>query len=184
MLARLAAWCYHRRWRVLIAWIVLLIGVNVLEQTVGGDLLKTFSLPGTESQRTFDVLKQDFARPGDNGKLVYEVKGGGDVRSPAVQTAVLDVARELAEPPHVLCVNTLYGPPIGKEPRACQEPAQVAAGNKIANADILFDVQSNDVPLSVGSDMRGIVAKANTPQLEMELGGYIFTDQSQPASEL
>ena len=56
MLRRLAAFCYSHRWRVLIAWIVLLVGVNVLAQTVGGDLLKTFNLPGTESQRAYDTL--------------------------------------------------------------------------------------------------------------------------------
>src|SRR5215471_4352945 len=184
MLARLAAWCYRRRWRVLIAWIVILVGVNVVAQTFGGDLLKTFSLPGTESQRTFDVLKQDFARPGDNGKLVYRVKGDGNVHDPEVQQAVLAVANKLAAQPHVLCINTIYGT-AGKAPAACQEPGQIAPkNNQIANADIVFDVQSNDVPLSVGSNMRGIVSKANTHQLQVELGGAMFTDQSQPASEL
>ena len=77
------------------------------------------------------MLKQDFARPGDNGKLVYEAKGGDDVRSPAVQEAVVDVARQLAAQPHVLCVNTLYGPPIGKAPptdvsdSACNDPTSM-----------------------------------------------------------
>ena len=50
MLRNLAAWCYRRRRLVVVTWIVALIGVSVLGQTVGGDLLKTFSLPGTESQ--------------------------------------------------------------------------------------------------------------------------------------
>jgi RND superfamily putative drug exporter len=184
MLARTAAWCYRRRWRVLIAWIVVLVGVNVLAQTVGGDLLKTFSLPGTESQRTFDVLKQDFARPGDDGKLVYAVKGDGTVRDSAVQQAVLAVANQLAAKPHVLCINTIYGT-VGKAPAACQEPGQIAPNdNKIADADIVFDVQSNDVPVNVASAMRGIASKANTSQLQVELGGSMFTDQTQPASEL
>src|SRR6476660_6585816 len=119
-LPRMAAWCYRRRWRVLIAWVIALVGVNVLAQTVGGDLLKTFSLPGTESQRTFDVLKEDFSRPGDDGKLVYEVKGNGDVRAPAVRQAILDTANKLAAQPHVLCVNTLYGT-VGRAPQACQQ---------------------------------------------------------------
>ena len=60
MLRSLAAWCYRRRRLVVVTWIVALIGVSVLGQTVGGDLLKTFSLPGTESQATFDVLKRQF----------------------------------------------------------------------------------------------------------------------------
>ena len=43
MLRRVARSCYVHRWRVLIAWVVVLIGVDVLAQTAGGTLLKTFS---------------------------------------------------------------------------------------------------------------------------------------------
>jgi uncharacterized membrane protein YdfJ with MMPL/SSD domain len=53
VLRHLAEFCYRRRRIVVVAWIVALVGVSVLGQTVGGDLLKTFSLPGTESQRAF-----------------------------------------------------------------------------------------------------------------------------------
>ena len=45
MLQSLAAWCYRRRRLVVVSWIVVLIGINVLAQSAGGDLLKTFSLP-------------------------------------------------------------------------------------------------------------------------------------------
>ena len=76
MLRRLAAYCYSHRWRVLIAWIVLLVGVNVLAQTVGGDLLKTFNLPGTESQRAFDTLARDFSRKGDTEEVDMTVIPG------------------------------------------------------------------------------------------------------------
>src|SRR4029077_3980311 len=84
MIRRLAAYCYSHRWRVVIAWVVLLVGVNVLAQTVGGDLLKTFNLPGSESQRAFDALGRDFARKGDTGDLVFKVRGAGAVTSPQV----------------------------------------------------------------------------------------------------
>ena len=75
MLRRLAAWCYRRRRRVVVGWVVALIVISVLGQTVGGDLLKTFSLPGTESDRAFSVLKKEFARKGDTGNLVFRVRG-------------------------------------------------------------------------------------------------------------
>ena len=44
MLPSLAAWCYRRRRLVVVSWIVVLLGINVLAQSAGGDLLKTFSL--------------------------------------------------------------------------------------------------------------------------------------------
>src|SRR5690242_8875432 len=99
MLARLAAFCYRRRWRVLIAWVLTLIVVNVLANTVGGDLLKVFKLPGTESQRTFDVLGQKFDQKGDIGELVYRVKGDATVRDAQARAEVQPIIDELKKQP-------------------------------------------------------------------------------------
>ena len=107
MLRRLASHCYRHRWRVLILWIVLLVGVNVLAKTAGGDLLKTFSLPGTESQRTFDVLKRDFGQQGDTGDLVFKARTG-TVESPAVREAITPVIETLRKSPHVVSVTSPY----------------------------------------------------------------------------
>src|SRR3954454_22611119 len=173
-LPRMAAWCYRRRWRVLIAWLIVLVGVNVLAQTVGGDLLKTFSLPGSESQRTFDVMKKDFARPGDTGQLVFKVKGDGTLQSPEVQQQIDKIVNEIKSQPHVLSVSTLQAPDAAR---------RIAPDQKIAYDEIQFDVQANDVPIDLATKMRGLAAKANTAQLQVELGGSMFTDQTQPASE-
>ena len=177
MLARLAAWCYRRRWRVLIAWLVLLVGVSVLSQTVGGDLLKTFSLPGTQSQSAFDVLKKDFARAGDAGDLVYRVKGAGTINDPAVREQINHVVGELKalKNNHIVSVTTPYD-------QGGARFVSQRSGQKIAYAEILFDVQSNDVPIDLANKMRSLVEKADTSQLQVELGGAMFTDQSQPAS--
>src|SRR5436305_9150821 len=103
MLTRLAAFCYARRRLVVTAWVVVLVAVSVLANTAGGDLLKTFSLPGTESQRAFDVLKHDFSRKGDTGNLVFQVRAAGqDARSPQVRAEVERVAAELRTQPHVV----------------------------------------------------------------------------------
>src|SRR5438309_11377594 len=110
MLRRIAASCYRHRWRVVISWIVLLVGVNVLAQTVGGDLLKTFDVPGSESGRAFSVLGRDFARKGDTGDLVFKVRGAGNVSSPRVRAEIQPVMRTLAQQPHVVSVSSPYDP--------------------------------------------------------------------------
>src|SRR3954470_6166896 len=170
---RLATFCYRRRWSVLIAWVVLLVGANVLAQTVGGDLLKTFSLPGSQSQSAFDALGRNFDRKGDTGTLVFKVTDGS-ATDPAVKAAVQPVLAELAKQPHVQQINSPFDPANARF---------VSKDGKIAYAEIQFDVQSNDVPLDVAKDMRHIVSKASSDSVEMELGGYMFTDQTQPASE-
>ena len=176
MLPKLAAWCYRRRRWVVVAWIVLLVGVNVLAKTAGGDLLKSLSLPGTESQRTFDVMKKDFARPGDTGYLVFESKASGGVQAPSVRNEIeKTLAPALRKEKHVASVVTPYEP---------GGAAFFSTDGKIAYAEIQFDVQANDVPVDLATHMRTVVEKANSSSLKVELGGSMFTDQTQPKSEL
>jgi RND superfamily putative drug exporter len=177
MLPGLAHWCYRHRRFVVIAWIVALVGISVLGKVAGGTLEKTFSLPGTESQRTFDVLGQDFQRKGDTGDLVFRVHGSGTVNDASVRAAVLNTVNGLKElqPHHIVSVTTPYDPGGGRF---------ISRDQKIGYAEILFDQQSNDVPVDLASRMRSVVAKANTPELQVELGGAMFTDQTQPKSEL
>src|SRR6202035_5289185 len=85
-------------------------GVNVLAQTVGGDLLKTFSLPGSQSQAAFDALGRNFGRKGDTGDFVFKVRGTGTVTSPAVEAAVTPVITELRKQPHVVSVSSPFDP--------------------------------------------------------------------------
>ena len=175
MLPSLAAWCYRRRRLVVVSWIVVLIGINVLAQSAGGDLLKTFSLPGTESQRTFDVLKKDFARAGDTGYLVFKSNAPDGVRSGAIVDEIeKTLAPTLRKQKHVASVVTPY---------ETGGTSFISSNGKIAYAEIQFDVQANDVPIDLASHMRDIVKRANVPGLQVELGGSMFTDQTQPASE-
>ena len=126
-------------------------------------------MPGTESQRAFDILKKDFARKGDTGDVVVRVKGAGDINSPEVRAQFETVVGELRKQPHVVSITTPYDPG-GQRFRSPKDP-------KIARAEILFDVQSNDVPLKVGSAMRSIAKRANSPILQVELAGSMFTDR-------
>src|SRR5262249_48322329 len=100
---------------------------------------------------------------------------GGAQSQEAFNVIEKQIAPELRKQKHVASVITPFEP----------GGAQFFSGDgKIAYGEIQFDVQTNDVPVDVAKDMRGIVAKANTPTLQVELGGGMFTDQTQPKSEL
>jgi len=173
MLRRVAQWCYRRRRLVVLGWVLAVVGISVLGQTAGGNLLKTFSLPGTESQRAFDVLGQQFQRKGDTGDLVFKAKGG-DVRAAAVRAEIEPVFAKLRSEPHVVSVTSPYDPAGARF---------ISKSGTIAYAEILFDVQANDVPIALATHMRTIATQANSSDLQVELGGSMFTDQTQPASE-
>src|SRR4051812_428626 len=150
MLVRLAGWCHDRRKIVLAAWLVAVIGFGIAGQAAGGALLKSFSLPGTESSRAFDILGRDFRRTGDTGQLVFRAERGS-FDDPAVRRTIEPVIAELAKQLHVDSITSPYG-----------NPQLVSENGRIAYAEIQFDVEANDVPLDLAKDMRGIAKRANT----------------------
>src|SRR6266545_104979 len=97
MLERLARWSYVHRWRILILWIVALVGIGYLGSAHGGDYSTDFSLPGTESQQAFDLLQQRFpARSGDTAEVQFKVQAG-DVPKAEVDH-MLDLAERASGP--------------------------------------------------------------------------------------
>src|SRR4051812_9831514 len=94
-IVRLAAWCYDRRRRVLLIWIVAVVGFSIAGQAAGGSLLKTFDLPGSDAAKAFTVLGRAFDRPGDTGQVVWRATSG-DPTDPAVQEVVEPLLKELA----------------------------------------------------------------------------------------
>ena len=55
---RLAAWCHDRRRTVIGLWTVAFVVLVALWATAAGQFANVFTLPGTESQRTYDLLKE------------------------------------------------------------------------------------------------------------------------------
>src|SRR3954454_248735 len=74
---RLAAWCHDRRRTVIGLWVVAFIVLAALWGTAAGQFANTFNLPGSESQRTYDLLSSKFPQQsGDTASVVFAVKDG------------------------------------------------------------------------------------------------------------
>ena len=107
MLQRLAAWSYRRRRRVLLLWIVALIGVSAIGSNVGSTFSQGFSISGTESQRAADLLESRFpSRAGDEGQIVFARAAG--VSDPALRTRMESLLAEVAHLPGLSAVVSPY----------------------------------------------------------------------------
>jgi RND superfamily putative drug exporter len=164
MLQRLAAWCYRRRRRVLVLWIVALIGVSAVGANVGSTFAQGFSLSGTESQRAADLLASRFpARAGDEGQIVFAHAGG--VQDPAVEARLESLFAEVAKVPHVSSVVSPYSP---------EGARQIARRGDIAYATVQFDRVSSKIPDSAISRIRSLAHHAEGGDVRIALGGRMF----------
>ena len=107
MLARISGWSYRRRWLTLILWVVALIGFNAAAGAAGTAFENSFSLPGTESNDAFTILREsDPGRAGDSADLVFKVQDG--VNQPAVQARMEQLFADVATVPTVTGVQDPY----------------------------------------------------------------------------
>ncbi|WP_051478834.1 MMPL family transporter [Arthrobacter sp. H5] len=93
LLYRLGKFAYRRRWWVVSAWLALVLAVGGSAVAFSGTLTNNFTIPGTESQRVLDQLKEDMPDAvGGMGTIVFENDGGTEftAEQESTMTAALD----------------------------------------------------------------------------------------------
>ncbi|MGO2069342.1 MMPL family transporter [Glutamicibacter arilaitensis] len=72
LLYRLARWAHLHRYRVISMWLAAFIFIGLCASLFMGQLSNTFTLPGTETQRTLDRMKEELPDlSGGSGSIVF-----------------------------------------------------------------------------------------------------------------
>src|SRR6476646_938575 len=157
-LRALARFCYRRRRLVVLTWLAVLVGINVLSAGVGTNFTTNFSAPNTESTRASDLLAANFkAQSGDEVQVVMQ--GSPSMRTPDVQRQAEDFIAALEQVPHVASVTDPFTAPGG-----------ISKSGTIALAHAQLDADSQDVPDAVGRQMIELAEQHSTNGLEVRLG--------------
>ncbi|WP_335971124.1 MMPL family transporter [Streptomyces sp. CA2R106] len=101
-LYRLARFSYRRRVLVLVLWLVAAIAAVTIAQLSGGKTNDDFTIPGTEAQKASDVLSAKLpAFSGGQSTIVFAVKSGTTVTSPATQKQIRTAMAKVSSVPQV-----------------------------------------------------------------------------------
>ncbi|HEX5586427.1 MAG TPA: MMPL family transporter [Acidimicrobiia bacterium] len=166
LLQGLAGWCYRRRRRVLVVWIVALVVVSAIGSSVGSTYSQGFALSGTESQRAADVLRSRFpARAGDEGQIVFAHAKG--VQDPAVQARVEALFREVAAVRGVTSVVSPYD---------IDGARQISGDGDVAYATVQFDRVASKIPDSTIERIRSLADAVEGGGVHVALGGRMFQE--------
>src|SRR4051812_36273514 len=158
----LAAWCHDRRRTVIGLWVGAFILLAGLWATAAGDYVNNFRLPGTESQRAYDLLKNKFPQQaGDSASVVFAVKDGAVLD----HKAQIDKANAtIKKSPEVLAVS---------DPSA--QGAPVSRDGKITFAQIQFKKSAGDVDAPAVKEMTEQTLKLDGQGgVQVALGGDII----------
>jgi putative drug exporter of the RND superfamily len=160
-LARLAAWSYDRRRRVLVLWIGLLVVASGVSGMVGSAYQDRFTGGNAESQQAEDLLQAKFpAFAGDNADVVMRTDGAvTSTANKATLTTLVDTLKGL---PHVAAVRSPFDQ--GGQ-------GQISSNGHIAYAEVQFDQQTVDLPKAAIQRVIDTAEAARASGFEVQLGG-------------
>ena len=169
---KLARWSTTHRKYVILGWVVLLIGVNVLAQSAGTSYSNDFTLPNSDAQRASDLLQHSFpTQAGDRDTIVFKVDSG-TVHDPAVQQRMEAMFKEVEKLPHVAAVVSPYG--------GTASGRSISSDGHIAFATVVFDEKANLLPKSAPERVVKTAKAAAKPGLDVQLGGQAIEQTEQP----
>ncbi|MET4590083.1 MMPL family transporter [Arthrobacter sp. 754] len=100
LLYRIGKFSYRHRWLVISLWLAVLVAVGGSAAAFHGTLSNNFQIPGTETQRIADKLRQELpSASGGSATIVFEAPAGGF--TDAGRAAVTDALNKLRDLPEV-----------------------------------------------------------------------------------
>jgi len=177
MIARLAAWCYSKRWVVVAAWVVLLVGIYAWGGAIGGEKYDgSFELPSSDSRAGLDVLEKTFPATGGGGftgSIVFQLDRG-TVDDEAVRAPMEELFSEV-EDMEGLTVASPYAEGIGA--------AQISEDRRTAFATVNIDPDLDQNEMGeLGVRIRDSLPEIDGAQIEV--GGQALAGFEPPESEL
>ena len=135
--------------------------VQVVASSVGVKQISSFRLPGTESQRAYDLLAQHFpAAKGDTDQLVFKARTG-TLKDPATKARDRRRAEEGRAPqPSVADVQSPFSP-----------GGQLTKDGRIGVANLTYTKSTNDIKPATLEKVENAAFTARSPQLQVEHGG-------------
>ncbi|GAA4832776.1 MMPL family transporter [Kitasatospora terrestris] len=175
LLWRIGNWC-ARHWAVVIAaWLVLLVGVQVANRTVGGEYSDDFSLPGTQAQQGRTVLQAH--EPAVGGTSAQVVLHDGQPLE-QFQSQVDQAVTSLQHLPHVLSAQSPLPPPGQPAPPG----GPLSADGRTGYVTVRFDTNPTTLGDAYLDQVDTAVQPLREAGVQVEYGGPLG-ELARPAAD-
>ncbi|WP_020139939.1 MMPL family transporter [Streptomyces sp. 351MFTsu5.1] len=161
-MAALARWCVRRRLVVVLLWLLALGGVSAAAAVTGSAYSNDYEVPGTESGRATQLLREGFPHlGGDSDTVVWHVDSGS-VRDADVEQTMTTTLEKIADLPGVASVVSPYD---------SAGSGLISADGHTAYADVTFSHSAEDIDKSQARAVVDTAKDAEADGLQVELGG-------------
>jgi RND superfamily putative drug exporter len=171
ILYRLGHVAVRRRRTVIVLWVLALIGATLLSSGLGGTTSDKFVMPGTDSQRAFDLLDERFpAQSGSTAQVVFAAPAGHSIATGTDAAALGNALDAIRSQAGVVSVT---------------DPAQsdaVAADGRIAYAQVRYAVDSAKVTDAQIAALEGSARTVESAGLRVAFGGEVISAHDRPGA--
>ncbi|MER5206529.1 MMPL family transporter [Streptomyces sp. NPDC002825] len=161
-LSRVGRFAFRRRGLVVLLWLLALFGAGFAASTAAAPPADTFSMPGTESQKAFDLLQEKFPDARADGaaaRVVVRAPGTEEITSPARRAQVERLVAELAKAPQVAVVADPFA-------------AKAVSGDRTtAYAYVTYKAKATELTDAAHDGLTGAMERARDAGLTVEAGG-------------
>ncbi|MGW9213295.1 MMPL family transporter [Embleya sp. NPDC055664] len=172
-LFRLGKWAFRRRRWVVGFWLAVAVAAIVLAMVSGGQTNDSFTIPGTESQRTTDLLEQKLpALGGAQTQVVFAVKSPAKVTDQGPRVGIEAAVAQLRTVPQVASVSDPF------------TDQGVAPDQQVALGWVQYTAQPADVEDSTLDKLEDAVAPAKQAGVQVEYSGSVYPGWRITPSEL
>ncbi|MFC9685049.1 MMPL family transporter [Streptomyces sp. NPDC056948] len=161
-LYKLGRLAFRRRWLMVLLWVGVLCGAGFAASAAPAPPADTFSMPGTESQKAFDLLERKFpdARAdGASARVVVRASEGTKISDPAQKAHVAALVAELRKSPQVASVSDPF------------TTKAVSEDGSTAYAIATYKVPATEVGDKAHDALDDALAQARDAGLTAEAGG-------------
>ncbi|MDG9707739.1 MMPL family transporter [Streptomyces sp. DH10] len=153
---------FRRRHFVALIWVALLTlaGVGAASAPAAGN--SSFSIPGTEAQKAFDLLEQRFpgtSADGATARVVFKAPSGEKMTDPGNKATVQETVKELADGSEVVRVTDPY------------QAKAVSKDGTVAYAQVSYKVSGMELEDSSRDALEDSAQDARKAGLTVEIGG-------------
>jgi RND superfamily putative drug exporter len=158
---RMARWCMTHRWQTILLWVVAVVAAFSIGNAVGTKDTSNFRLPGTESQRAYDLLAAHAPKAnGGTDQIVYVAKSGS-LREGAAKQRMEASRAKVAADKIVADVSDPLAP-----------GGQLTKDAKIGVATITYKKDFQAYKPKVFTRIQKAVFAERGPELQIEHGGF------------
>ncbi|MFI8232006.1 MMPL family transporter [Streptomyces sp. NPDC085900] len=172
-LYRLGRFAFRRRHFVALFWVALLTLAGVAAANAPAAGSTSFSIPGTEAQKAFDLLDQRF--PGSNSdgataRVVFKAPSGEKMTDAANKATVEKTVKELADGSEVTSVADPY------------TAHAVSKDGTVAYASVRYDKSGMELKDASRTALEDTAQQARDAGLTVEIGGDALQAGAEPGA--